>query len=56
MNSFDKLIEHFEKFPGIGARQAKRFVFHILTLPKADSEDLAELIGSIADSMAECVR
>lgn len=55
MNNFDKLIEHFEKFPGIGARQAKRFVFHILTLPKAESEDLAELIGSIADSMAECV-
>ena len=54
MNSFDKLITHFEKFPGIGARQARRFVFHILTLPKEEANELAALITGLQDTVIEC--
>lgn len=55
MNTLDKLIGHFERFPGIGARQARRFAFHILTLPKATTDELANLITSLHDTVTECV-
>jgi recombination protein RecR len=54
MTPLEKLIRHFEKFPGIGSRQAKRFAFHILTLNQNDVTDLAELIRSIRLNVAEC--
>ena len=54
MNNLDKLITHFEKFPGIGGRQARRFAFHILTMPNAETEELATLITSLKSTVAEC--
>jgi len=54
MTSLDKLIAYFEKFPGIGGRQAKRFAFHILTLKREQVEELAELITTLQTSVAEC--
>lgn len=54
MSVLDTLIRHFEKFPGIGTRQAKRFAFHILTLSQGERTELAKLIGTINDSVIEC--
>ncbi|MEZ4200730.1 MAG: toprim domain-containing protein [Candidatus Paceibacterota bacterium] len=54
MNPLDKLIQYFEQFPGIGARQARRFAFHVLTLPEADSAELSKLIAGIQDTVMEC--
>jgi len=54
MNTLDSLIEKFEKFPGIGARQARRFAFHILTLPPAEATELARLITSLGETVSEC--
>lgn len=54
MNPLDKLITHFESFPGVGARQAKRFAFHILTLSETDSSELVNLISSTRSSVVEC--
>ncbi len=54
MSPLDKLITYFEKFPGIGGRQAKRFAFHILTMPEADVTELANLIKEIKVSVTEC--
>lgn len=54
MTNLDKLIAYFEKFPGIGGRQAKRFAFHILTLPEADTEELARLITNLKTTVTEC--
>lgn len=54
MNPLDKLIAHFESFPGVGARQAKRFAFHILTLDSPTSEELGELIKTARTSVIEC--
>jgi recombination protein RecR len=55
MNNLDRLIRLFEGFPGIGARQARRFAFHILTLPEADTQELALLITNLKSSVVECV-
>ncbi|MEI6553577.1 MAG: toprim domain-containing protein [bacterium] len=46
MDPLDKLTEIFKKFPGIGPRQAKRFVYHIL---QEDEADVAELINAISN-------
>lgn len=54
MNPLDKIIAQFEKFPGTGLRQAKRFAFHILTLPPQEVHEIAELIRSLADTVTEC--
>lgn len=54
MTNLDKLIAHFEKFPGIGGRQAKRFAFHILTMPEAEARDLGEIISNLKSVVTEC--
>ena len=55
VNNLDKLIRYFENFPGIGARQARRFAFHILTLPKEEASEIASLITSLQNTVIECV-
>lgn len=54
MTPLEKLIRHFEHFPGIGARQAKRFAFHILTLDRGEAEELALLIQNLRSNVAVC--
>ncbi len=54
MNNLDKLINLFESFPGVGARQAKRFAFHVLTMNDGDVADLSKLIADIKGSVVEC--
>mgnify|MGYP003424173061 FL=1 len=54
MTALDRLIRHFEKFPGIGSRQAKRFAFHLLTLPQEEVADISELIRVIRASVTLC--
>lgn len=54
MNNLDKLISLFESFPGVGARQAKRFAFHVLTMPEADTKELARLVSELKGSVVEC--
>jgi recombination protein RecR len=44
MNSFDKLNEYFSKFPGIGQRQAKRFVYHLLSKDTKELNNFCENI------------
>ncbi len=56
MTHLDKLITYFEKFPGIGARQARRFAFHVLTMEQSDVDDLAKLITNLQDTVTECAR
>lgn len=54
MSPLDKLITYFEKFPGTGGRQARRFAFHILTLKKEQVEELSKLITTLPESVTEC--
>jgi recombination protein RecR len=54
MTTLEKLIRQFERFPGIGSRQAKRFAFHILTDDPEEVLALAKLISEIRASVHEC--
>lgn len=50
----DKLIEAFLKFPGIGPRQAKRFVYFLAGESKDFVDSLSGLIASVKSGMRQC--
>ncbi|MCK4918544.1 MAG: recombination protein RecR [Candidatus Pacebacteria bacterium] len=54
MNSIDKLTEYFIKFPGIGPRQAKRFVYFLLTRDSAFLNELANTLKSLKSDSKMC--
>ncbi len=54
MDRVDELARAFERFPGIGPRQAKRFVYHLLATSAGDRSRLADLISSIGGSVKQC--
>ncbi|MES2226121.1 MAG: toprim domain-containing protein [Patescibacteria group bacterium] len=54
MDKVDELARAFERFPGIGPRQAKRFVYHLLAVSHGDRAQLANLITQIGDSVKQC--
>lgn len=54
MDSLQKLAEYFAEFPGIGPRQAKRFVYFLLTRSSSHLEEIARLILDIKKSVRIC--
>lgn len=54
MNSIDKLTELFSKFPGIGPRQARRFVYFLLSRSGSYPEELSRAIESLKRDIAQC--
>jgi len=54
MNPFDELIEIFRKFPGVGPRQAERFVYFLLRQPKASLDKIGRLVPSLANNVKQC--
>jgi len=54
MNSIDKLTELFIKFPGIGPRQAKRFVYFLLTRDNGFLIELANALKNLKSDSKIC--
>jgi recombination protein RecR len=54
MNSIDKLIQIFSQFPGIGPRQARRFVYYLLTRGNGSLEDLAQNVSNLKNEVVIC--
>ena len=54
MDPISKLTEYFKEFPGIGPRQAKRFVYFLLTKNPSYLEEISRLILSIKKSIRVC--
>lgn len=51
---FDKLIEYFLKFPGIGPRQAKRFAYFLASQDKDFLKNLADVLLKIKEQIKQC--
>lgn len=49
-----KLTEYFAKFPGIGSRQAKRFVYFLLSRDKRFIEDFTQAILNAKKDTTQC--
>ena len=54
MNSIEKLTELFRKFPGIGLRQARRFVYFLLTQDSESLQELSRLIANLKKEISQC--
>lgn len=54
MDGVEDLASAFARFPGIGPRQAKRFVYHLLSTTARDRERLSSLIVSLAKNVKQC--
>jgi len=54
MNDIDKLTELFIQFPGIGPRQARRFVFFLLRQNEGYRTTLIRAIQSVATNVKQC--
>ncbi len=54
MDIIDKLTEIFKEFPGIGERQAKRFVYFLMSRNPAYSQNLSELVLELKKDIAQC--
>ena len=54
MDIIDKLSEIFKEFPGIGERQAKRFVYFLMSKNSAYAENLSILISELKKEVVQC--
>ena len=54
MDTIDKLTEIFKSFPGIGPRQAKRFVYFLLTRNKSYIKDFTTLVEELQKEIQVC--
>ncbi len=54
MDIIDKLTEIFKEFPGIGERQARRFVYFLMAKTPAYGENLSSLISELKKETAQC--
>ncbi len=54
MNSIDRLSELFKSFPGIGPRQAKRFVYYLLMRSGSYSDELIRAIQELKGEISQC--
>ena len=53
MDIIDKLTEIFKEFPGIGERQARRFVYFLMSRTPAYNENLTSLIADLKKEVAQ---
>jgi recombination protein RecR len=54
MDTIDKLTEIFKSFPGIGPRQAKRFVYFLLTRNKSYIHEFTSLVEELQKEIQIC--
>lgn len=54
MSPIDSLTHIFKMFPGIGERQARRFVYFLLSRDTATRAKLASTITELAESITQC--
>ncbi|MBP0990221.1 MAG: recombination protein RecR [Oscillospiraceae bacterium] len=51
---FTRLVEHFERLPGIGKKSAQRLAFHILGLPDETVNDFADSLVDAKKKIRYC--
>ena len=54
LGPLDRLMDAFQKLPGIGRRSAERLAFHILEGSKEEAEALARAITDVKTQIRHC--
>lgn len=55
MDIIDRLTEIFKEFPGIGERQARRFVYFLMFKNPTYADNLSRLIQELKKDVSQCV-
>ena len=50
----ERLVEYFQKLPGIGQKSAQRLAFHVLNLPEEEARGFADAILTARTSVTRC--
>ena len=50
----EKLIEQFQRLPGVGRKSAQRLAFYLLSLPQGGAEEFAQTILDARGSIHTC--
>src|SRR6185437_4612925 len=53
-DKIEELSAALARFPGIGPRQARRFVYYLLSVSSSERAKLSELIKGLADNVSQC--
>lgn len=53
-NTFERLAELLARFPGVGPRQAKRFVYFLLGASESSARELTESILALKKKFSQC--
>lgn len=54
MNAIDRLTEIFKEFPGIGERQARRFVYFLMSRNGDYASNISRLITELKKEISQC--
>jgi recombination protein RecR len=54
MDSIEKLVNIFKKFPTVGSRTAGRFVYYLMKLPKSNIDELIAAITELKSKIKLC--
>ena len=54
MDTLEKLVAFFSRFPGIGPRQARRFSYFLLRAPTSSLEEFTALVKDLKKSIGSC--
>ncbi|MDO8407830.1 MAG: toprim domain-containing protein [bacterium] len=53
-NAIEELAQALARLPGIGPRQAKRFVYYLLAAPASERKTLADLVATLGKEVRQC--
>ncbi|MEI6478786.1 MAG: recombination mediator RecR [bacterium] len=53
-NKFERLVEIFREFPGIGPRQARRFAYFVISKPSGFSDEISSLLKEVKRDISQC--
>ena len=52
----ERLIEQFNRLPGIGAKSAERLAYHVMKMPRTEVLALAQTVRDVAEKLGRCSR
>ena len=52
--TLSKLVEQFERMPGIGHKSAQRLAFHVLNMTKQEAENFSKIILEAHEKIKRC--
>lgn len=52
--SLTRLIEQFARLPGVGPKTAQRLAFHVLNMPKEQTEEFARSLLEVKEQITTC--